>query len=165
MRAVSGTGPQVGTGGYLPRKMDHIAIMDKKRKFLEKILSGEKTIESRWYVTKRVPWDRIKAGETIYFKESGNPVAAKATVSEVMQFYLPQTNIAELLEKHGKAIGFKPEKFPETVEWCKKRKYCILVRLKEVQKITPFNIDKKGFGMMAAWITVEDISHLRLSCS
>ena len=69
--------------------MEHLAILDQKRKLLGKIISGEKTIESRWYKAKVTPWDRIKAGETVYFKESGEPVRVKATVSEALQFYLP----------------------------------------------------------------------------
>jgi ASC-1-like (ASCH) protein len=33
--------------------MQHLAIMDPTKKFLEKILSGEKTIESRWSIQKK----------------------------------------------------------------------------------------------------------------
>ncbi len=137
--------------------MDHLAILDKKRKLLSKIISGEKTIESRWYKAKVTPWDRIKKGETIYFKESGEPVSVKAIISEVMQFYLPQTNVSELLHKYGKDICFEEKDFSKLVEWCSERKYCILMRLAQVQQIEPFEIDKTGFGMMAAWIAVEDI--------
>ena len=137
--------------------MDHVAILDKKRKLLAKIISGEKTIESRWYKAKVTPWDRIKKGEIIYFKESGDPVSVRAKVAEVMQFYLPQTNVSELLQKYGKEICFTEPDFSKKVEWCSERKYCILIRLKEVQQIEPFDIDKTGFGMMAAWMTLPDI--------
>ena len=142
--------------------MDHLAILDKKRKLRSKILSGEKTIESRWYCTKRDPWDKIKVGEQIYFKDSGEPVSVRALVSEVRQFYLPQTNILDLLEKYGREIGFVPEDFPEIALRNKCKKYCILISLKEVQEIPPFNINKKGFGMMAAWIVVSDINRIKL---
>lgn len=142
--------------------MDHLAILDKKRKLLSKIISGEKTIESRWYKSKVTPWDRIKTGETVYFKDSGEPITVKATVSEVLQFYLPETNIVELLEKYGEEIGFSSENRKELVKWCEQRKYCILIRLKNVEKIPPFEINKKGFGLMAAWIAVEDINLLRM---
>jgi len=137
--------------------MEHVAILDKKRKLLAKIISGEKTIESRWYKAKVTPWDRIKKGEIIYFKESGDPVSVRAKVAEVMQFYLPQTNVSELLQKYGKEICFTEPDFSKKVAWCSERKYCILIRLKEVQQIEPFDIDKTGFGMMAAWMTLPDI--------
>lgn len=140
--------------------MEHLAILDKKRKLLTKILTGEKTIESRWYKSKVAPWGNIHAGETIYFKESGDQVSVKAKISEVMQFYLPQTNIPELLEKYHKEICFS-RPMSELVPWCKQRKYCILIRLKNVEPIEPFDINKKGFGLMAAWIMVDRIDQIK----
>ncbi len=143
--------------------MEHLAILDKKRKLLAKIISGEKTIESRWYKAKVTPWDRIKRGETVYFKESGEPVSVRAKVAEVMQFYLPATNISELLQKYGKEICFSEPDFSKKMVWCSQRKYCVLMRLAQVQQIEPFEIDKTGFGMMAAWISVEDIQKIKLT--
>lgn len=142
--------------------MDHVAILDKKRKLLHKIISGEKTIESRWYKSKITPWDRITAGETVYFKDSGEPVSVRATVAEVWQFHLAETNILELLQKYGTDICFSKQDTSKLVEWCSQRNYCILVRLEKVQKIEPFEINKKGFGLMAAWITVENIEKIRI---
>lgn len=66
--------------------MEHLAIMKKSWKLTEKILSGEKKIESRWYKSKRVPFGRISAGETVYFKDGGEPVTIKAEVEKVLQF-------------------------------------------------------------------------------
>ena len=141
--------------------MDHLAILDKTRKLLAKIISGEKTIESRWYKSKVAPWGRIKKGETIYFKESGEPVNAKATISEVLQFYLPQTNVHDLLQEYRDEICFSEKNSEKLVAWCSLRTYCILIRLAQVQEIEPFEIDKTRFGMMAAWITVEDITKIK----
>ncbi|HLC71252.1 MAG TPA: hypothetical protein VJI32_04540 [Candidatus Nanoarchaeia archaeon] len=142
--------------------MEHLAILAKKRKLLSKIISGEKTIESRWYKSKIVPWDQIKVGEAIYFKESGDPVTVQAVVAKVMQFHLPEINVAKLLHKYGAEIGFTPEQIPEKIEWCKGRKYCVLIRLKDVKEIEPFKINKKGFGLMAAWITTPTINSLKV---
>ena len=66
--------------------MDHVAIVRKSWKLTDKILSGQKTIESRWYASRRAPWNRIRAGETVYFKNSGEPVTIKADVEKVLQF-------------------------------------------------------------------------------
>lgn len=64
--------------------MDHVAIMKKSWNLTAKILSGEKKIESRWYLTRRKPWDCIKKGEVIYFKNSGESVNLKAIVKKVI---------------------------------------------------------------------------------
>ena len=37
----------------------------------------------------------------------------------------------------------------------------MLIFLKNPQKIEPFEIDKKGFGMMSAWICVNNIDILK----
>ena len=140
--------------------MDHLAILNKSWKLLDKILSGEKTIESRWYVTKRIPWNKIQKGETIYLKNSGEPVTAKATVEKVTQLELDKEKVLKLLKIYGLAIGIVEGKIPEFYERFKDKKYCILINLKEPQKIEPFNIDKKGFGLMSAWITVKDIKEI-----
>jgi len=71
--------------------MDHLDIMNKKWNLIPKILSGEKKIESRWYMARFVPWGRIKKGDTVYFKDAGMPVTAKAKVSKVL-FYCDYTD-------------------------------------------------------------------------
>ncbi|TRZ55516.1 hypothetical protein D4Q76_00300 [archaeon] len=55
--------------------VEHIAIMKKSWNLTQKILSGKKKIESRWHNSKRAPFGRIIAGETVYFKDSREPVS------------------------------------------------------------------------------------------
>lgn len=138
--------------------MDHLAILKKSRKLLQKIASGEKTIESRWYKFKRNPWNKIKLGETIYFKDSGEPVTFKAKVEKVLQFEnLTLENVRKIIEKYGKAIGFTGKiNYSNYAD----KKYCILLFLKNVEKVNPFQINKKGYGLMSAWICVEDIDKI-----
>lgn len=61
----------VDRGEHVTFVMHHIAIMNGPWNLIPKILSGEKTIESRWYRTRRAPWGGIRAGDTVYFKDSG----------------------------------------------------------------------------------------------
>lgn len=141
--------------------MHHVAIMKKLRGLTEKILNGQKKIESRWYMAKRAPWDKIKEDETIYFKDSGEPVSIKAEVEKVFQFSdLNAKKVNNILEKYGDDDGIEKEKIPEYFERFKNKKYCLLVFLKNPQKIKPFNINKKGFGVMSARIAAEDINKI-----
>ncbi len=64
--------------------MVHVAIMNRFWKMIPKIISGEKSIESRWCQTKKSPWDRAKVGDIIFFKNSGKPITAKAKISELI---------------------------------------------------------------------------------
>ncbi|MFH1445082.1 MAG: hypothetical protein ABIF08_01225 [Nanoarchaeota archaeon] len=141
--------------------MDHVAIMKKSWGLTPKILSGEKKIESRWYKNKCSPWNKIKAGETVYFKDSGDPVTVKTEVKKVIQFSnLTPEKIKEILYKYGKADGLGIGDIPKFIELFKYKKYCMLIFLENPQKVKPFCIDKTGFGMMSAWISVDDINKI-----
>ncbi len=142
--------------------MEHVAIMRKSWGLTQKILSGQKKIESRWYKVKYAPWDRIKSGENIYFKDSGEPVTIKAEVDKVIQFSdLTPEKVKEILYQYGQADGLGIDKIPEFFEMFKDKKYCILIFLKNPQKIVPFEIDKTGFGVMSAWISVDNVNKIK----
>lgn len=139
--------------------MIHIAIMKKSWGMLPKILSGEKTIESRWYKTKRAPWGKIAIGDTVYFKNSGEPVTVKARVVRVLQFAdLTPIRIIGVLREFGERDGIPKDKTSYFAELFRDKKYCLLIFLKNPQKVKPFEISKKGFGAMAAWISVNSIN-------
>lgn len=150
--------------------MDHIAILRKSNikkgdNLLKDILDGKKTIESRWYVHKITPWNNIKRGESIFFKESGCPITAKAVVADVIQYEnLTPVLIEEIIIKYGNLIS--PSTSLESfLSWGKKqekKKYCILVFLKDIEKIESFNINKQGFGISAAWLTTPDINRIKI---
>jgi ASC-1-like (ASCH) protein len=142
--------------------MDHVAIMNKKKKFLEKIASGEKTIESRWYVNRVSPWNKIKKGENIWFKNSGEKVTMKARVNKVIQFdNLTPDKIFRILEMYGKRIGFEENKYKSWAETSTKKNYCVLVFISNPKFVKSFEINKQGFGISTAWISIEDINTIR----
>ena len=141
--------------------MEHVAIMKKSWKLIDRIVSGEKTIESRWYQHRRDPYHKIKSGDVVYFKDSGEPVTAKADVERVLEFSdLTPTQIDSILIKYGKGI---------LVEYTKNlyknyegKNYCILIFLKNPKYIKPFSIDKTGYGSTSAWLCVNNISKIKL---
>src|SRR4030043_845157 len=88
--------------------MDHLAIMKKSWGLTQKILSGEKKIESRWYLNKHTPWGRIKAGETVYFKDSGEPVTIKAEIERILHFSgLSPKKVREILSRYAEDDGIE----------------------------------------------------------
>lgn len=130
--------------------MEHVAIMKKSWGLTGKILKGKKRIESRWYKTKRKPWDAIKARDTVYFKNSGEPGKIKAD------------KVKDILEKYGEDDGIERKRIPEFYERFKDKKYCILIFLKNPRAVKPFEIDKSDFGSMSAWITIDKIEKLKI---
>lgn len=141
--------------------MDHIAIMNKAWKLIPKILNGTKTIESRWYVNKIKPWNSIKVGERVFFKDSGEPLTVSAVVSKVLQFNgLDEEKFKNIMKKYGNGIQVIEKEYDE---YYQSKNYCILIFLKNAKQLEiPFNISKKGFGSACAWMCVDNIENIKL---
>lgn len=143
--------------------MDHVAIMTKSLGFIPKILSGEKKIESRWYLSRKPPWNRIKRGDVVYFKNSGEPVTIKAQVAKVIQFDgLNQQKVRKILKDYGGKGGIALNNLSSSFTNFRSKKYCVLVFLKNPKEVKPFNIDKAGFGISSAWVCVENINSIKI---
>lgn len=140
--------------------MDHLAIMKPSLRLIAKILTGEKYIESRWYKQKRAPWGKIYVGDRIFFKDAGKLVTATARVSKVIQLRVnsPEEALSYAMT-YQKGIGLSQEAISDT-QWLIGKKYIILIYLHEAKSITPFPINKSGYGNACAWITCESITQL-----
>ena len=104
--------------------MNHVAVMRKSWGLLPKILSGEKTIESRWYKNKSAPWGKIAAGDRIYFKNSGEKVSVRAGVSGVNTFEnLNPLRVRKILGKYGKDDGINQNEIEKYYELFKNKSY------------------------------------------
>lgn len=152
--------------------MHHVAIMTSRSKLIEAILDGKKTIETRWYTSRRAPWNKISNGDIIYFKYAGQDITASAEVADVIQFDFsnPEKNLfdniildspVKVLKHFANDIYVRNLKaFAENIKY---KKYAIIIRLKKPQTINPsFSIDKNGFGNACAWLSVDHIRKIRL---
>lgn len=135
--------------------MNHVAIMSKSfGDLIAKILSGEKTIESRWSKHRIAPFNKVGPGDIVYFKNSGGPIIAKATVFKIRQFTnLNPDKAKEILKKWGGLDGIAVSNMEKTYQWAKSKKYCVLIWLKNPKKVKPFQIDISGFGSACAWLS------------
>lgn len=127
--------------------MEHIVIL--RQPFFDMILSGEKTIESRFSMNKIAPFKKIRKGDILLLKETGGQVTAKAVAGKIEFFELTPENVEAIRIKFGKQIGTdKIEDWEET----KKKKFCTLVWLENVQKVKPFSVPKSNG---AGWIVLQ----------
>ncbi len=142
--------------------MDHVAILKKSWGLLPEIRSGRKIAESRWYKSRIVPWDRIHPGDAVYFKDSGEPVSLKARVTRVWQYEISSNNeVRTILMRHAHDLGFDQIP-PEIGDYILGKRYAVVVFFDRVQEVEPFGIDKKGFGLQCAWLTLPDVGQIRL---
>ncbi|PIY17037.1 hypothetical protein CO112_02170 [Candidatus Dojkabacteria bacterium CG_4_9_14_3_um_filter_150_Dojkabacteria_WS6_41_13] len=135
--------------------------MNPKWHLIEKILRGEKTIESRWYKNKISPWDKIQKGDIVYFKDAGKLVTAKATVSHVIQTEIIQLSDAtNLINQYQKDLCFTQDSLFNT-SWLEGKRYVILIFLTKPETVEPFTINKTGYGSACAWISIQNINAIK----
>ncbi len=128
--------------------MQHIAIL--KQPFFDMVLSGEKTIESRWSMVKVAPYKKVSVGDKILLKETGKDVTATANVKKVQFYELTPEIVEDIRIKYGKQIGTdKFEDWKSTLQ----KKYCTLIWLDEV---TPVALIKVKRSNGAGWIVLKD---------
>lgn len=84
--------------------MKHLAIFQNDG--AEKILSGKKTIESRFSRAKIAPYGVISSGDLVYIKPSGGEIIGQFRVTKVITFDgLDSKDIQEIKEKYGKGLN------------------------------------------------------------
>lgn len=141
--------------------MHHIAIMNPKLGFINKILKGQKTIETRWYKHKIAPWNKLNKGDIIYFKNSGDKITASAEVERFEQFdNLSPEIIKELINKNFSNIGLDLEIIDSFTKKHIDKNYAIFIFLKSPKRVEPFSINKDGFGNAAAWLCTPKIESI-----
>ncbi len=128
--------------------MKHIAIL--RQPFFNMVLSGEKTIESRWSMHKVAPYGKVKVGDLILLKETGKDVTATARVKDVKYYELTPFVAEDIKMNFGKEIGI--DKF-ENWEVYAHKNYCTLIWLEDVKKIDPIQVPRSNG---AGWIVVKD---------
>jgi ASC-1-like (ASCH) protein len=141
--------------------MIHLAIFKKEWGMVEKILAGKKSVESRWFRTKKAPWGRVKKGERVYLKNSGDDVCGVAEVKRVVQHEdLSRKTVQELLRKYYRRLGIGESDLEKFYDYYKNKRYCVLIFLKNPERINSFAINKSGFGLMSSWICFDDVNQI-----
>lgn len=134
--------------------MEHLAIMSKG--YIEKILSGEKSIESRFSVNRISPFGKIKVGEKVYLKETGKPVSVSFEVESVLFFEdLDKGKIKEIRAKYGKQICAE-EEFWQIKQ---RARYATLIFVKNPKRVNPFKVEKSN---RSAFMSVSSIKELMI---
>ncbi|MGB1124167.1 MAG: ASCH domain-containing protein [Phycisphaeraceae bacterium] len=129
--------------------MIHVAIL--KPGYIQAVLAGRKTIESRLTRTKQPPYGKVMPGERLYLKASGGPFMATAIAGKVRSFAdMSPEDVLKLRKRYGKAID------GDDAYWDMKRdsKYATLIELKNTEQITlgpPYKV-----AYMKAWYVLEE---------
>jgi ASC-1-like (ASCH) protein len=127
---------------------NHLVIL--KTEYIEAILAGRKTIESRFTKTRREFFGRVSPGDKLFLKVSSGPVCATAKVTKVNWHEdLTLKQIRQLKGKHNKQI-LGTDEYWQNKSDCR---YGVLVWLGEVKRIKPVRIDKRDWR---AWVVLSE---------
>jgi ASC-1-like (ASCH) protein len=141
----------------------HLAIMKKSWGLLPKIIDGSKTIESRWSIHKPPFWDKVRVGDIVYFKNSGEPVTVRTVCSDVKKIHplTGEDSVKSVLEEFAIQDGIGVEEMLKYQVLFAHKQYCMLIYIKDPTEIEPFNINKKGFALQAAWLTAQSVEEFK----
>lgn len=132
--------------------------MRKDWNLIPLILANKKTVETRWYMTKRAPWGRIEKNDWIYFKDSGQPITARAKVKNVTQMEIDSEFERELwINKLWEQDLVHKQDLPKLQAYARDKRFLVAIYLKAAEATPPYQIDKSGFGLQSAWITLPSI--------
>ena len=122
------------------KKKFHLAIL--KKRYIQAILSGQKTMESRFSKTRKPPYNCINTGDTIYLKQSAGAVLATATAGQVVQFEnLTPDKIQQISQNYNHEILAEADYYIQKQH----SRYATLIQLLNVRPIDPRKINKKDW--------------------
>jgi ASC-1-like (ASCH) protein len=115
--------------------------------FLEAILDGRKTIESRFGVHRCAPFDRVRAGDIILLKRSGGPIVGIALAGGTAYYELDPETLENIRERFATQILAEDDDF-----WVSRadKRFATLIEIDEVTKIDTLSIDKRD---RRGWVT------------
>jgi len=118
----------------------HLVIL--KKPYLDVILAGRKTIESRFMKRRSAPFGKIAADDKLFFKVSSGPVCATAFAKKVVNFedLTPERIDRAKRNYNDRIVGGKEY-------WAQRRdcRWGVLVWLEQVRRIEPIRIDKRDW--------------------
>ena len=131
----------------------HLAILVQP--YLDYILEGKKTVETRFSKNKIAPYDKIKAGDIILLKKTGGYVFGICYVENAWFYKLDPTSWSEIKENYMESIYAHDPLF-----WSQRENatYATLIRVSHPSKIEPINWIKQD---RRGWVILEEKNILR----
>ena len=80
----------------------HLAVFAEP--FLSLVLSGRKTIESRFSRSRCAPYGQVREGDVILMKEVGGPIRGIALAHRIWSYDLKTVSLGEIKERFGTGI-------------------------------------------------------------
>jgi ASC-1-like (ASCH) protein len=123
----------------------HIAVMNEP--FLTYILTGEKTVESRFSTHRIAPFERVASGDEVLMK--AGPLVGCFVIDWVKYYDLMQAPLDGIIAHYGEQICGDTEFWRQKAD----KRYATLLGIRDAQRLTPTTItkaDRRGWLTLAA---------------
>ncbi len=125
----------------------HLAILVNP--YLQRLLNGQKTIESRFSVQRRAPYAQVASGDVVLLKRSGGPIMGIGLVAEPTFYELTPTLLQHIQTTYADALGIDNPAF-----WTERATaaFATLIPLLHVRQIPPIPFVKRD---QRAWVVLQ----------
>ncbi len=124
----------------------HLVIL--KKPYLDAILAGRKTIESRFTRGRHSFISQVRQGDLLFLKVSSGPVCGQASISAVRHFEdLTPAKVAEIKRQYNEHILGGEEYWQSKAE----SRFGFLAWLEDVRPVKPTMIAKKDWR---SWVVL-----------
>lgn len=131
----------------------HLAIFTKE--YLNRILTGQKTVETRFSQKKIPPFGQVQVGDYVYMKLSGEDIKGRFKVKKVIYFENLDPKDWDLIETHYLGVTSSGDKSTDIQFLSKKEtaKYGTLIFIGNVEQFItpPITIPKKD---LRSWVVL-----------
>lgn len=128
------------------RECAHIAVM--REPYLSYVLSGKKTVESRFLQHRRPPYQRVNRGDVLLFKAQSGPIVGTALVGSASHYAI-DPDVWRFIQGRFSSALCADEQFWEERQ---NAKYCSLIRVRCTTRIDPILIDKRD---RRGWVVLQ----------
>jgi hypothetical protein len=130
-----------------PAPSVHLAVFVEP--YLQFILDGKKTVESRFSTNRCAPYGVVQAGDLVLLKRSGGPIEGICQVADVWSYRLDPRTWDEIRRGFGTQLCITDAAF-----WSARSKatYATLMRIGRAERLRPITVDKRDRrGWVLIW--------------
>jgi len=128
----------------------HLAVFVEP--YLQDVLDGRKTVESRFSARRCAPYDRVQKGDVVLLKKSSGPIVGLCKVSNAWSYALEKGSWREIRREYAVDLCAQDPKF-----WAQRKdaSFVTLMRICEVLPIDPIKVEKRD---RRGWVVLQSAS-------
>ena len=125
----------------------HIAILVEP--YLQFILDGTKTVESRFSRNGCAPFERVSSGDVVLLKRQSGPIVGACAVTDVWNYRLTPTTLDHIRVRFGSAIQPQNDFWEDRAE----AGFATLMGVTDVRRLPEVEIPKRD---RRGWVVLRD---------